>query len=242
MIDNHRVIAIVPARGGSKGLPGKNIKPFCGKPLIGWSIEAGRASRYIDEIMVTTDSEEVARVAREFGARVPFMRPAALAADTSTSIDVVKHALDFYTDELGQRFDLIVLLEPTSPLRTAEDVDGALRMLLDRPDAKAVVGVAKTESQNPAFLVKRDDSDFLVGYEDPGMKPLRRQEIKDVFYLEGSVYVSWIDALRAENSFYHRRTLGYEFPKWKALEIDDVYDFVMAEAIMEKIRSGTLPP
>ena len=233
MIHGKSVIAIVPARGGSKGLPGKNIKELCGKPLIAWSIEAGLGSQYIDEMMVTTDSEEIARIAREFGAAVPFIRPAELADDTATSVEVIQHALNFYANELRKQFDYVVLLEPTSPLRETDDIDRSLEQLLSYPQASAVVGICKTESQHPAFLVKKSRKNFLVGYENLDMRVLRRQEISDVYFFEGSVYVSQTDTLQARKTFYHERTLGYEVPKWKSLEIDDLDDFIMVEALMK---------
>ena len=239
MINGKSVIAIIPARAGSKGLPGKNIKKLCGKPLIAWSIEAGLESQYIDEVMVTTDSEEIAGVAREFGASVPFMRPAELSSDTSTSVDVINHALNFYQSNLQKFFDYTVLLEPTSPLRVKEDIDNAIKRLLENPLATAVVGICKTESQNPAFLIKKNINNFLVGYENSDMKILRRQDISDVYFFEGSIYVSHTETLIAKKTFYHEQTLGYEMPKWKSLEIDDLDDFVMVEALM-KHKGGDL--
>ncbi len=130
MIRGQSVIAIVPARSGSKGLVGKNTKLLCGKPLIAWSIEAGLGSQYIDEVMVSTDSEEIAHIASSFGASVPFIRPAELASDVATSFEVIKHALEFYSDKLHKTFDFIVLLEPTSPLRSKVDIDAALENLI----------------------------------------------------------------------------------------------------------------
>lgn len=239
MINGKTVIAIIPARSGSKGLPGKNIKELCGKPLIAWSIEAGLGSQYIDEVMVTTDSEEIAEVARKFGVSVPFLRPPELASDTATSFDAVNHAIDFYKRELNRSFDYIVLLEPTSPLREKEDIDKAIELLLSNSQASAVVGISKTESQNPAFLAKKDEHGFLVGYEDRKIKVLRRQDIGEVYFFEGSVYVSQTEALLTKKTFYHENTLGYEFPKWKSLEIDDLDDFIMAEALMKHKRKQT---
>lgn len=233
MYQGKTFLAIIPARGGSKGLPGKNIKELCGKPLIAWSVEAGLGSKYIDEVMVTTDSEEIARVARQFGASVPFLRPSELATDTATSFDVIKHVLQFYEGEGGRRFDYIVLLEPTSPLRDAGDVDAAIEQLLSSPSASSIVGICKTESQHPAFLVKKGNENFLLGYENSDMKVLRRQDISDVYFFEGSVYVSKVDALLENKTFYHGATLGYEVPKWKSPEIDDIDDFIMVEALMQ---------
>ena len=232
MIDGKSVIAIVPARGGSKGLPGKNMRELCGQPLISWSIQAGLGSSHVDEVMVTTDSPEIADVARAFGAAVPFMRPADLASDTATSFDVIWHTLEFYKTELRRSFDYVVLLEPTSPLRDKRDVDMALRQLLNKPQASAIAGICKTESQNPAFLVRRDAAGFIEGYENRSMKVLRRQDIAEVFFFEGSVYISETEALIRHKTFYHAQTIGYEVPKWKSLEIDDMVDFVMVEALM----------
>ena len=232
MINGKTVIAIIPARSGSNGLPGKNIKPLCGKPLIVWSIEAGLGSKYIDEVMVTTDSQEIAGIARKFGASVPFIRPAELASDAAASMDVIRHVLNFYKNSLHKNFDFTMLLEPTSPLRVKEDIDNAIDKLLENPQAEAIVGICKTESQNPAFLVKKNINNFLFGYENSDMKILRRQDIADVYFFEGSVYVSDTAILLTKNTFYHENTLGYEFPKWKSIEIDDLDDFIMVEALM----------
>ena len=122
MYNNKKILAIIPARGGSKGLPGKNIKPLCGKPLIGWSIEQAQASEYIDEIFVSTDSSEIAAVAESFGVKVPFLRPSELATDTSPSSAFVLHTINYYRSK-GHEFDYILLLEPTSPLRKKGDID-----------------------------------------------------------------------------------------------------------------------
>lgn len=236
MIDGKTIIAIVPARAGSKGLPSKNIKLFCGRPLIAWSIEAGLGSQYIDEVMVSSDSEDISNIAREFGANVPFIRPIELASDTATSIDVIRHAINFYSNKLHKKYEYVVLLEPTSPLRTKEDIDNAIRCLVANKQATAIVGVCKTESQNPAFLVKKNTNNFLVSYENSEIKILRRQDINDVYFLEGSVYISETAILLKKDTFYHENTLGFEFPKWKSIEIDDLDDFIMAEALM--IRRG----
>jgi CMP-N,N'-diacetyllegionaminic acid synthase len=236
MKNNKTIIAIIPARAGSKGLPNKNIRMFCGKPLIGWTIEAGLSSQYIDELIVSTDSQEIAEVARELGAVVPFIRPSELATDIATSMSVIDHALNFYKKTFDRTFDYIVLLEPTSPLRTTSDIDDAIAQLLSSPKALAVVGICKTETQHPAFLVEKDSEGFLAGYENNNMQILRRQEISDVYFFEGSIYASETSALLEKKTFYHETTIGYVMPKSRAIEIDDIYDFVMAEALMNNTR------
>ena len=237
MINGKSVIAIIPARAGSKGLPGKNIRELCGKPLIGWSIEAGLASKYIDVVVVSTDSPGIASLAREFGASTPFIRPHDLATDEATSFDVIKHVLDFYKSESNLDFNYTVLLEPTSPLRDASDIDRAMEDLIKNPRAVSIVGISKTEAQNPAFLVRIKEDDTLMGAQNIGIKSVRRQEIEDVYFLEGSIYVSETTALLERKTFYHEATIGCVFPKWKSLEIDDLDDFIMVEALMAKKRA-----
>ena len=231
MYKDKSFLAIIPARGGSKGLPGKNIKKLHGKPLIAWSIEAGLKSKYLDEVVVSTDYQNITDIAKEYGASVPFLRPDYLASDTATSFDAVKHTIDFYKDELKKEFDYIVLLEPTSPLREVGDIDLAIEKLLNS-NAESIVGISKTEDQNPAFLINKDKNEYISGYENKDMKVLRRQDINDVYFFEGTIYISEINTLLEKETFYHENTIGYEVPKYKSLEIDDMDDFIMVEAIM----------
>ena len=231
MYKDKTFLAIIPARGGSKGLPGKNIKELCGKPLIAWSIEAGLKSNYLDEVMVTTDYQNIADVSKQYGASVPFLRPDELASDTATSFDAIKHTIEYYKNELNKEFDYIVLLEPTSPLRESIDINKAIEVLL-YSNADSIVGVCRTEDQNPAFLVLKNENNFISGYENKEMKVLRRQDIKDVYFFEGTIYISKTNVLLDKKTFYHENTIGYEVPKYKSLEIDDMDDFVMVEAIM----------
>ena len=232
MINGKSVIGIVPARAGSKGLPRKNIAPLCGKPLIAWSIEAGLRSQYIDLVIVSTDSNKIAGISAEYGASVPFIRPAELATDETPTIDVVIHALEYLNIQRKQRFDYTVLLEPTSPLRDEADIDRAIKQLVDNIGASSLVGISRTEAQNPAFLVGLSENNFLLGLDQSEIKPVRRQEIKDVYFLEGSIYVSDTKTLIARRTFCHQETLGCIFPKWKSLEVDDLEDLIMVEALM----------
>lgn len=236
MIKGKHVLGIVPARGGSKGLPGKNTKLLYGKPLIGWTIETALRSSYLDEVMVTTDSPEIAEVAKKCGASIPFLRPPELAQDSSATIDAIVHAIDFYKQH-GRNFDFICLLEPTSPLREQEDIDRPLEILMTG-SADAIVGISKTIGTNPAFLVTLD-TDGRLQYLDKNSRTLRRQDIPDVYFFEGTIYFSKTDILLNKKTFYHANTIGYEVPKWKSLEIDDIWDFVMVEAIMKHRAEAT---
>ena len=144
MYKKRKTLALIPARGGSKGLPGKNIMPLAGKPVIAWSIEQALNSRCIDKVLVSTDSREIASIARKYGAEVPFLRPKALAADTSSTFDVISHAVDFLRKQ-GEEFDYIALVEPTSPLRANADLDRAIKSLIDHEDkADSLVSVGKS--------------------------------------------------------------------------------------------------
>ena len=232
MIADARVLGLVTARGASKGLPGKNIRPLCGKPLIAWTISAARAATCIDRIVVSTDDAAIAEIARRCGAEVPFQRPSELATDTASSVDVVIHAVDTLM-KTEPSFDIVVLLEPTSPLREALDIDEAVDRLI-RTRAGSLVSVCRAVSAHPAFMFRQDENCRLQPFLERQPTGLRRQDIDPVFFLDGTLYVSRVDVLRTKRSFYHEDTVAFEVPKWKSLEIDDVDDFIMVEALMAK--------
>lgn len=238
MYKGKKILAIIPARGGSKGLPGKNIRPLLGKPLIAWSIEHAQKSKLVDEIFVSTDSREIADVAEQYGVKVPELRPAELAVDTAPSSVFIEYTINKYKSE-GIDFDYFILLEPTSPLREVEDVDNSIIELIDNPEFDSIVGVCKAEDVHPAFMVKIDNSGKLQPYETE-MKALRRQDLPDVFYFEGTVYVSKCSAFLNKKAFYHDSTLPYIVPKWKAPEVDDIIDFITIEAIMKARMDGSI--
>ena len=154
MYKNKKFLAIIPARGGSKGLPGKNIKEICNKPLIAWSIEAGLKSKYLDEVSVSTDYESIANISKEYGANVPFLRPENLASDTATSFDAVKYSIDYYKNELGKEFDYIVLLEPTSPLREDSDIDNMIEKLIENKEKfDSIISMGEVH-EHPSIMKK----------------------------------------------------------------------------------------
>lgn len=233
MIGTRRVLALVPARRGSKGLPLKNIRPLQGKPLLAWPIEAARGSRFVDRVILSTEDPEFAEIGRAAGADVPFLRPAALASDDAPSIGFILDAID-RLEAAGDRYDDLVLLEPTSPLTDSSDVDAALSSLhAGRAEADAIVGASALTTTHPAFAVRIDDMGLLrpANGSDFGQLP-RRQDVEPMFALDGSLYASSIDALRRERGFCHARTRPYLTPKWKSLEVDDLVDFVCIEALL----------
>jgi len=234
MIDGKRVLAIVPARKGSKGLPLKNIRPLGGKPLLAWPIAAARASAHVDRVIISTDDQGFADIAVAHGAEAPSLRPAEMASDTAPSIDFILHAVDTLA-AAGDVFDYLVLLEPTSPLTEGADVDAALAQLV-AADADAIVGVSRLEATHPAFAVRRADDGAITPYAAAtfGEMP-RRQDIEPLFVLDGTLYASTVAALRRERGFCHTRTLGYETARHKAHEVDDLVDFICIEAIASNL-------
>lgn len=235
MIGAGRVLALVPARKGSRGLPLKNVRMLHGKPLLQWPIAAARASRYVDRVVISTDDAGFAELGRAAGADVPFLRPSELATDTAPSFAFIEHALDTL-EASGDRYDYLVLLEPTSPLTEAADIDVALEALdAQRADADAIVGVTPLVSAHPAFAVRTDERGLLRPFLHQTFATLpRRQDIEPLYHLDGSLYASVVDALRRERGFCHARTLPYVTPRFKSFEIDDLVDFICIEAIMAR--------
>jgi CMP-N,N'-diacetyllegionaminic acid synthase len=235
LINGKSILAIIPARGGSKGLPDKNILPLADKPLIVWSIEAARESKYIDKCMVSTDDDKISDIVKKFGGEIPFKRPAHLATDESTTFDVLEHGINFFKNQLVE-FDYLVLLEPTSPLRDSNDIDTAINLLHDnRSKADSIVGVSKVEATHPVFDVKINKDGLIQPYMSESFKVFRRQEIEELYFFEGSVYVSDIQVLLKERSFYHDRTMPFVVPRWKSLEIDEIIDLLTAETVIKNL-------
>ena len=233
MISNKRVIAIIPARGGSKGLPGKNIRPLCGKPLIAWSIERALQSHYVDAVVVTTDSHEIADVALRYGAEVPFLRPAHLASDTASSVDTVLHALDHYRDTLGKTFDYVVLLEPTSPLREVGDVDSMLdKLLAHADDFDAIVSVGEVH-EHPSIMKRLEGNTMQPFYANLAMTS-RRQDNVPAYFPYGVAYVVSTDTLYTLRTFYPPRATFFEIKRHQCFEIDDLCDFLVVETMMKQ--------
>lgn len=235
MLENTKILALIPARGGSKGLPGKNLRLLGGMPLVAWPIRAALGSLHVDRVIVSTDDLAIKDAALHAGAGVPFIRPPHLALDTSSSMDVVQHALD-ELHAAGEHYDYVVMLEPTSPLTTSTDVDAALTQLHSaRAIADSIVGIARVEATHPEYDVRRTENGLLSPYLAPDFRSLRRrQDIEELYFFEGSVYISDVEVFRRERSFYHSRTMGYLVPRWKSLEIDELVDLHLAEVLIKK--------
>ncbi len=239
MIQGNAILALIPARTGSKGLPGKNVRPLLGKPLISWTIEQALACRAVDRVVVSTDSEEIAEVAKKYGAEVPFLRPVEMAGDDSPRMDAVFHALDFF-EQNGERYDCLALLECTSPLRDAEDIESALQKLVATEGAESIVSVAPVGSAHPEFLLSVQ-GEFIAPYAGDFFEVKRRQEIEPLYFFDGSLYIARVDSLRKRGEFYHSATLPYIVSKYKSFEIDDLEDFKIVETLLAAKQKGSLP-
>lgn len=225
-----RVLGIVPARGGSKGIPGKNVRPLGGKPLLAWTAEAALAARRLSRVVLTTDDERIAEVGRACGLEVPFLRPAELARDETPTLPVLQHAVA-ELERAGDRFDAVCLLQPTSPFRRPEDVDGCIE-LLESAGLDAVISVLPVPPEhNPHWVYLRDGEGLLrlaTGEEQPIP---RRQELPPAFHRDGTVYVTRRDVLMAGNSIYGKRLGGYliEAP---SVNLDTLDDWEQAERLV----------
>ena len=220
------LLAIIPARGGSKGIPRKNIKKLCGKPLIAWSIEAAQKSKYIDQIIISTEDQEIADVARSYGAEVPFMRPHTLAQDDTPGIAPVLHALEKFP-----RIEQILLLQPTSPLRTADDIDGIVNKCKERQTPAAVSVYESSKHPNWMFFCGEDE--ILSPFTDDPIST-RRQDLPKVFALNGALYLAKAQWLMQTESFISPETLGYVMPPERSADIDILLDWEWVEFLMKK--------
>jgi N-acylneuraminate cytidylyltransferase len=228
MIDSRSVVAMIPARGGSKGVPRKNVRPAGGKPLIAWSIAAAHASRYLDRVILSTDDDEIAAVAGAWGCEVPFMRPAALASDEASSVDVVRHAVQ----ALPVRYDYLVLLQPTSPLRLAQDIDAALELCV-RSAAPACVSVCEPD-KSPYWMMTLAGDATIAPLFGPDQIPARRQDAPAVFALNGAVYVATVDHLASGGDFLTAGTKGYVMPKDRSLDVDTEFDLWLVDRLLSE--------
>jgi CMP-N,N'-diacetyllegionaminic acid synthase len=232
---NQKIISIIPARSGSKGLKDKNIRPFSGKPLLAHTISAAKESGVFDEIFVSTDSPYYAGIAKEYGASVPFLREYSLATDTASSWDVVKNALIQYQNA-GFYFDVVILLQPTSPLRTFGDIQNALKLYCEK-NANAVVSVCET-NHSPLWTNTLPEDHSLAHFirEDAKNKP--RQLLEKYYQINGALYIVNVDYLMKGNDIYGDNCFAYIMPKESSIDIDDELDFLIGELLMNKGRDS----
>jgi CMP-N,N'-diacetyllegionaminic acid synthase len=231
------ILAVITARGDSTTLPRKNILPFCDKPLIAYTIEAAlaaqRAGAPIDRIVVSTDNAEIAKISCQFGAEVPFMRPPELARADTPSLPVIEHAVTCAETERGLRYDWILLLQPTSPLRTGEDILHALD-LIKQPGTTAVISITSANTHHPKKLRLIEDG-VLMPFQEGGFEPSRRQDFGvDVYKTNGAIYLARRDILMEDRSFYGSCPRPLMMPPERSIDIDTRLDFDIAEFLYRR--------
>ncbi|MFA6402596.1 MAG: acylneuraminate cytidylyltransferase family protein [Salinivirgaceae bacterium] len=229
------MLAIIPARGGSKGLPGKNTKKLLGKPLIAYAIEAALKSKYITKVMVSTDSEEIANVAKEYGAYIPFLRPDYLATDNAKAIDNYIYTINRLSLENNISINEFVVLQPTSPLRTTEDIDNSIE-LFNLKNAESVISY--TEEHHPISWHKyiNEDKSFTSIFDS---SILNRQDFKSTYYPNGAIYVFNKDLIFSKK-YYSDKSYAYIMPRNRSVDIDNMDDFEYAEYLLNKIKDGKI--
>lgn len=227
-MESIRTIGVITARGGSKGIPRKNVKPLAGKPLIAWTIEAAQKSRLLDRLIVSTDDPEIMGVAMAFGAEVPFRRPAELARDESTHLDTVLHSLDWLREH-GDVPDYFLTLQPTSPLRIAEDIDAAID-LARASHLPAVISVC--ESRQHPLWAKQIHADGTMSPYVSHKGGLRRQLLLPAFAPNGAIYLNRCDSLIAERQMAPAGTRAYVMPMLRSVDIDTPDDWYLAELLL----------
>jgi CMP-N,N'-diacetyllegionaminic acid synthase len=226
MIDGKSVLAVILARGGSKGIPRKNVLDLNGKPVIAWTIGAAKNSVYVDRTILSSDDDEIMDVARKWKCEAPFVRPSHLAQDESTSVDSLLHAVAAIQEE----YDYLILLQPTSPLRTTEDIDSCLEICARR---RAPACVSVTESnKSPAWMYILDKDDLMQPVLGKSTNITRRQDLPVVHVLNGAVYVAETEWFLEHKSFLSAQTLAYKMPGPRSLDIDTASDLVVAEALL----------
>jgi CMP-N,N'-diacetyllegionaminic acid synthase len=229
MLCEKKILAVIPARGGSKGVPGKNIKMAGGKPLIAWMIEAARESVYIDRLVLSSDDDLIINIAKKYKCEVPFLRPLELAQDTSSASDVVIHALINIPG-----FDYVMLLQPTSPLTETRDIDGCIESCIN---GKANATVSVTEpAKSPYWMFSMDGENRLVPLLGKKYLNMRRQDLPDIYIPTGAMYIARTDFFLKNRSFYSGSTKGYFVPPERSLDIDSEGDFNQFEVDQQPLH------
>lgn len=223
-----KIIALIPARGGSKRLPHKNIKDFCGKPLVAWTIEQAFSSRFIDKVVVSTDDEEIASVARSYGAEIPFLRSKELASDNSPIIDTIIQSIDWFKKR-NESFDILILLQPTSPLRSFNDIDKCIEIYLNEKPS-SIISVSE-EKKHLSMFFKIDN-----GYLESLLNDFRFKDLPNIFTPNGAIFVSSVNNICKSKSFYKGNILPYIMPSERSIDIDYEFDFKLSEFLMNEKR------
>ncbi len=231
----YKILAVITARGGSKGIPRKNIKILGNKPLIAYTIEAAKKSRLITHLVTSTDDEEIAGVAKKYGCEVPFLRPKELAQDKTLTLPVMQHAVRFMEQKLGIKFDYTVILQPTSPFRKTEDIDKTIQLLIDT-GADSAVSLVKVEAGCHPIKMKKLHGNRVLPYCVKEIEGTRRQDLPVVYKRSGAVYAKRRDLLIEKSRLYGNHITGHIVPQERSVDIDDEFDWLKAEYMLKKLK------
>lgn len=229
MINNKKILGLIPARGNSKGLPNKNIKLFHGNPLICKTINEAKKSKIIDKLILSSEDDKIISIAKENGCEVPFKRPKNLSRDDTKISDVFLHAVKNYPG-----YDILVVLQPTTPLRTSQDIDNTILKLINS-NSKSCVSVSDSES-NPYWMYTMNENSKLFSLFPEKKLAANRQELPKTYSLNGAVYAAFIDFFIENKSFFYSNTIGYVMPRLRSIDIDDEVDFFVAEVIYKNLN------
>lgn len=229
------VVGLIPARGGSKGIPGKNIALLAGKPLIAYTIEAAQKSKYIDELVLSTDSSKIAAIAKRFGLGIDALRPARLATDQAKTIDVVRYELNRLQKKRKRAIDLVVLLQPTAPFRTARDIDEACALFLKNKRNTSLVSVCDVRGMHPMVMYTKQGN-HLVPFLKTGGKAMRRQKFERVYARNGALYLFTPKQVLQGDWVISQKPLLYLMPRERSMNIDEPLDLRIAECFIRNTR------
>ncbi len=233
MYNEKKFLALIPARGGSKRLKNKNIYPLNGKPLIYYTIKSAIKSKVFDDIVVSTDSPEIAKVSEEFGASVPFMRSKELATDEASSTDVIIHALKIL-NKMGKRYDYFMLLQPTSPLRTHEDILSAIEFLF-RKGAEAIISVCEVDHP-PQWMNTLPEDLSMKDFLKKEVVGKRSQDFPKYYRLNGAIFLSSVDSFLERKTWFVEKSYAYVMPRERSVDIDTLFDLKFAEYLLSEFE------
>lgn len=228
-----KILGLITARGGSKGIPSKNIIDLGGKPLIAWTIEASLKSEFIDRTIITTDSDEIAEISRKFGAEVPFLRPPEYALDESSSYDAIFHALDWLKENEENEYDIICLLQPTSPFRNYTQINEAIEKFIKDENALSLISICNAFI-NPYKMVTVNEKGYIHKLEGINIHIDRRQDLPNVYQFNGAIYLMRTTDLKNYRHFITDRTIYYLMGKESSIDIDEPLDLEFARFLLNK--------
>ncbi|MBA7672764.1 CMP-N,N'-diacetyllegionaminic acid synthase [subsurface metagenome] len=229
----NRILGIIPARGGSKSIPKKNTRLLLGKPLIAYTIEVALKSKFVDRVIVSSDDKDTVEIAKKYGAEVPFIRPRELALDTTPMVLVLQHAVGFLEERENTNLDYVLLLQPTAPLRLVEDIDNALKKLMET-GADSVISVSQVDNVHP-ILMKRIENDLILPYCIEEKEGTRRQDYSPPAYMRnGAIYVVKRDILMNNDSVWGKISRPYIMPPERSVCIDSELDFKLVEILLQE--------